>query len=85
VKVLYCNSLETTHTREVFLLTFRFTAPDGKEETVYVAISPSGAVTLHDILERDIEEYVRKFGNIVVGDWKTEKDCNGNNNNHYVS
>jgi hypothetical protein len=85
VKVLYCNSLETTHTREVFLLTFRFTAPDGKQETVYVAISPSGAAVLKDILEKEIESYVKIFGNIVAGDWKTDKDCNDTRGKTYLS
>jgi hypothetical protein len=85
-KVLYCNALETTHRRDVFLLTFRFVAPDGKEETVYIAIPPAGASTLYEILGKELESYVKEFGNIVVENWKTEKgDCNGNNDNHYVS
>jgi hypothetical protein len=86
-KVLYCNALETTHRREVFLLTFRFVAPDGKEETVYIAIPPAGASTLYEILGKELESYIKEFGNIVVENWKTEKgDCKeGNDNNHYVS
>jgi hypothetical protein len=80
-KVLYCNALETTHSREVFLLTFRFIAPDGREEKVHVAISPSGASTLHDLLGKEIESYIKEYGNIPLGDWKTEKaeNCGGNN------
>jgi hypothetical protein len=87
MKILYCNSFETTHKREVFLLTFRFTAPDGKEEAFYVAISPSGAAVLHEILGKEIESYIREHGNIIVGDWKTD-NCNckeGNNNKPYVA
>jgi len=87
--VLYCNSLETAHTREIFLLTFRFVSPDGKEETAYIAISPAGASTLYDFLGREIEGYIRKYGNIVVAEWETgEKKRNkegNNNNNNYVS
>jgi hypothetical protein len=80
-RILYCNSFETTHKREVFLLTFRFVAPDGKEESFYIAISPSGAATLHEILGREIEGYIKEYGNIPLGGWKTEKaeNCGGNN------
>ena len=88
MKTIYCNALETTHRRDVFLLTFRFVAPDGKEETVYIAIPPAGASTLYEILGKELESYVRAFGNIAVENWETEKgDCNGNsdNDNHYVS
>lgn len=56
-KVLFCNSLEMSHTKEVFLLIFRFTAPDGDEEAVYVALPPSGAITLHEMLEREVQSY----------------------------
>ena len=78
-KVLYCNSFETTSTKEVFLLLFRFVAPDGNEETVYIAISPSGVATLHEILEKEIESYVKKFGDIQVENWE-KKDPNHNCN-----
>jgi hypothetical protein len=85
-KVLYCNSLETSYKREVFLLTFRFESPDGKEETVYIAISPSGAQTLYEILGKELESYVESFGNIVVGDWKSKgANCKENGNNNYVA
>jgi len=86
MKVIFCNSLETAHTREIFLLTFRFVPPNGKEETVYVAISPAGASTLHDFLGKEIESYVKKYGNIVVTEWETGKRNNeDDNNNNYVS
>jgi len=86
--MIYCNSLEVAHTREVFLLTFRFVPPNGKEETVHVAISPAGASTLYDFLGKEIESYVKKYGNIAVAEWETgEKKRNkeDNNNNNYVS
>ena len=60
-------------------------APDGKEDAVYVALSPSGAATLHEILEKDIEIYVKDFGSIVVGNWKTNKKPTNCNNTPYLS
>ncbi len=77
-KVLYCNSFETTRTKEIFLLLFRFNAPDGYEETVYIALSPSGAAALHELLEKEIQNHVQKFGDIVMGNWETKEpnhDC----------
>jgi hypothetical protein len=85
LKTLYCNSLEVSHTREVFLLILRFVSPDQHEETVYVTVSPSGAVALHDILEKEVESYVKVFGNIVAGDWKTDKDCSNSGKNEKAS
>jgi hypothetical protein len=81
-KVLFCNSFEITSTKEIFLLLFRFIAPDAHEETVYVAISPSGAATLHELLGKEVESFVQKFGNIVMENWQTEKpnrNCNSHN------
>lgn len=79
MKTLYCNSFETSHTKEVFLLTFRFAAPDGKEETVYIALSPPGTATLRELLGKEIESYVQEHGNIVVENWeKKEPDSNSN-------
>ncbi len=78
-KVLYCNSFETTSTKEIFLLLFRFIAPDGHEETVYIALSPSGAAALHELLEKEIQNHVQKFGDIVMENWETKEpnhDCN---------
>jgi len=86
-KVIYCNSFEVSHSREAVVLTFRFEAPDGHIETNYVVISPQGAVVLKDSLETQLSEYVKKYGNIVMGNWKKEeapKDCN-NNNEHYIT
>jgi len=85
MKVLYCNSLEVSHTRETFLLTLRFIAPDQREESVYIAISPSGAVVLHDVLGKEVESYIKDFGNIVAGDWKIDKDCNNSGKNEKAS
>lgn len=82
MKILYCNSFETSHTK-VFLLTFRFAAPDGKEETVYIVLSPTGTATLRELLEKEIESYVKKYGNIVA-DWE-KKEPNSNSNAAYLS
>jgi len=73
MKSIYCNSVEVSHTREAFLLIFRFVAPDGKEESIYITISPSGAVAVHDILEKEIESYIKNYGNIIVGDWLLDR------------
>jgi hypothetical protein len=85
MKTLYCNSLEVSHTREAFLLILRFIAPDQREESVYIAISPSGAVVLHDLLGREVESYIKDFGNIVAGDWKTDRDCSNSGKNEKAS
>ena len=85
MKTLFCNEFQISHTKEVFLLLFKFVAPDGKEDAVYVALSPSGAATLHEILEKDIEIYVKDFGSIVVGNWKTNKKPANCNNTPYLS
>jgi len=85
MKTLYCNSLEVSHTREAFLLILRFIAPDQREESVYIAISPSGAVVLHDVLGREVESYIKDFGNIVAGDWKTDRDCSNSGKNEKAS
>ena len=82
MKTLFCNEFQLSHKKEVFLLLFKFVAPDGKEDAVYVALSPSGAATLHEILEKDIETYIKDFGNIALGNWKTNNtptDCNSKN------
>lgn len=84
MKTLFCNEFQISHTKEVFLLLFKFVAPDGKEDAVYVALSPSGAATLHEILEKDIEIYVKDFGSIV-GNWKTNKKPANCNNTPYLS
>jgi uncharacterized protein YuzE len=52
-------------------------APDGKEDAVYIALSPSGVATLHEILGKDIEVYIGDFGNIAMENWKTKPtNCN---------
>jgi len=64
------------HTKEAFILVFRFESPDGYKETVYVCISPAGAVVLNETLGKEIAEYAKKHGNIVVDAWKTQKPNN---------
>ena len=84
-KVLFCNSFETSHTKEVFILLFHFVAPDGKEETVYIVLSPSGAATLHEILGKEIESYVQKHGNIVVENWEKKEPNRNSHNQQYLT
>ena len=76
-KVLFCNSFEIGHTKEAFILVFRFESPDGYKETVYVAISPAGVTVLNETLGKEITEYVKEHGSIAADVWKTQK----NNNN----
>jgi hypothetical protein len=67
-------------------LILRFVSPDQHEETVYVTLSPSGATVLQDILKKEIESYVKSYGNIVVGDWMTSsKDCKKDEKTTYLS
>jgi len=72
----------------VFLLILRFLSPDGKEETVYVVLAPSGAVALRDVVGKEIDAYVHEFGNIESGDWirnSTNSNCKQINHNNYLS
>ena len=84
MKTLFCNGFETSHTKEVFLLTFRFAAPDGKEETVYIVVSPTGTATLHELLGKEIESYVKEYGNIEAENWE-KKEPNSSSNKAYLS
>jgi hypothetical protein len=62
VKVIFCNSVEISSSKEVFLLTFNFIAPDGNKTSVHVVLTPSGAVTLNTILGKELEDYIKKHG-----------------------
>jgi len=76
-KVLPCNSIEISSSDEGFLLIFRFRSPDGFSDSVYVTISPAGAVVLNESLEKELTDFIEKHGNIELGTWKRH-----NNNNH---
>jgi hypothetical protein len=85
-KVLFCNSFEVSYTKESFLLIFHFEAPDGFKETVYVALSPSGAATLNELLSKNLEAYVKQHGDIPLGNWQVEKPKNcGEDKQPYLS
>jgi len=77
LRVLYANSLEISHTKEAFLLVFRFQAPDGFQEAVYVSLSPAGASILEDMLGKELKSYIEKFGNITV-EWTAPQNANSN-------
>lgn len=77
-KVLFCNSFEIGHTKEAFILILRFESPDGYKETVYVTISPAGAATFNEHLGKEIEQYEKEHGKIVVDAWKTQNPNNSN-------
>jgi hypothetical protein len=70
--------------REAVLIIFRFEAPDGYKESVYVSLSPAGTVVLRDLLEKELESYVKRFGNIVSGEWRqgNPNDNKKDDNNH---
>jgi hypothetical protein len=78
-KVLFCNSFEVSYAKETYLLIFHFEAPDGFKETVYVALSPNGATMLNELLTKNLEEYMKQYGNIPSGNWQVEKPKNCEN------
>ena len=78
-KTLFCNSLEVGHTKEAFILILRFESPDGYREAVYVSISPAGATVLNEHLGKELEEYVKKHGQIEMGTWKRTTNTNNGN------
>lgn len=86
MKTIYANSFEVSHSDEAFLLIFKFESPDGYVESVYVALSPAGTVVLKENLKKEITDYIKAHGNIVMGTWKAQnhKNCN-NNHEQYLS
>jgi len=77
-KTLFCNSFEIGHTKEAVILILRFESPDGYKDTVYVTISPAGATVFNEHLRKELDDYVKEFGNIDMGAWK-KLQTNGNN------
>jgi len=75
-KSLFCNSFEIGHTKEAFILILRFESPDGYKETVYVTISPAGATVFDEHLKKELEDYVKKHGQIDLGTWKKMSNTN---------
>jgi len=84
-KVLYCTNFEVSHSRDAFILIFRFTAPDGHGESVYIVISPEGASVVHEALGKELEEYIKKFGNIPLGEWVSHHNSRKDNNAPYLT
>jgi hypothetical protein len=72
MKVLFCNSVEISSSKEVFLLTFHFIAPDGDKASVHVVLTPSGAKTIYSLLGKEIEAHTKKFGS--VKEWEIEEE-----------
>jgi len=77
-KVLFCNSFEIGHTKEVVILILRFESPDGYKETIYVNISPAGTIVLNEHLGKEIADYVKEYGKIDLGAWKKTQPQNSN-------
>ena len=69
-KVLYCNAVEASHNREAFCLVFRFQAPDGHQESVYISISPAGAKITVDLINKEIADYEKETAP-TVAPWGT--------------
>jgi hypothetical protein len=72
VKVIFCNSVEISSSKEVFLLTFHFIAPDGDKASVHVVLTPSGAMTVHSLLGKELEDYIKKHG--ATKEWAIEEE-----------
>jgi hypothetical protein len=70
-KVLYCNAVEVSHNREAFCLVFRFQSPDRHQETVYISISPAGARTTVNLINREVADYERETRQTVTP-WPVE-------------
>jgi len=77
-KVLFCNSFEVGHTKEVVILILRFESPDGFKETVYVTISPAGATVLNEHLGKELADYMKEYGKIDLDAWKKTQPPNSN-------
>jgi hypothetical protein len=71
VKVIFCNSVEISSSKEVFLPTFHFIAPNGDRSSVHVVLTPSGATTVHSLLGKEIEAHIKKYGS--VKEWEAEE------------
>ena len=82
-KVIYVNSFELSHSREAVMLKLGFEAPD-VSESIYVVLSPAGATVLKEQLEKELEAYIRRFGNIDLGEWIRPKNNNCNPEHSYV-
>jgi len=81
-KVLYCTNFEVSHSKDAFIMIFRFTSPDGHTESAYIVITPEGASVVHEALGKELEEYIKKFGNIPLGEWiKEPKNSNSQKSN----
>jgi len=75
--VLYCNSFEVSHNKEVFCLILKFQKPDGGEIPIYVVINPQGCKTLLNGLTEQMTSYESENGKVEA--WTAGKtgDSNG--------
>jgi hypothetical protein len=71
MKVIFANSIEISSSKEVFLITFNFIAPDGDKSSVHVVLTPSGAMTVHSLLGKELEDYIKKHG--ATKEWTIEE------------
>lgn len=83
-KVLPANAVEIGHNKESFCLTFRFQSPDGHLEAVYIVISPSGAKTTADLLNREIQDYEKETGHSVTA-WAIANHNNTKNAENHLT
>jgi len=81
-KVLYCTNFEVSHSKDAFIMIFRFTSPDGHTESAYIVITLEGASVVHEALGKELEEYIKNFGNIPLGEWVKEANRNSRKDNN---
>jgi hypothetical protein len=65
-KVLPANSVEVSHNKEAFCLVFKFQSPDGHQDAVYISISPAGAQTTIDLMNKEMQDYEKEIGQAVT-------------------
>jgi len=76
-KTLFANGLEAGHTKEAFIIVFKFLSSDGSIiDIIHLAISPSGTKTLLNILDAEMKDYEREHGQVEP--WKQAENTNSN-------
>jgi len=79
--VIYCNSFEVSHTKEVFCMIFKFQKPDGTEIPIYVVMSPQGCKTILNLTTAEMAAYETEYGKVEP--WNAPKNAgNPNSKNH---
>lgn len=77
------NAVEVARNKEAFSLIFKFQSPDGHQEAVYIVISPSGAKTTVDLLNKEVQDYEKEAGTITP--WITQNHSNNSTSPNHLS